>query len=413
MPILTPDSHARFAVAGYPSAVAGRSGAPAQPGAALRGSDGEGGRLGLHQARPGGGRGTGGGGARFRGLRGRGRRLGRGAPGQGPGPGSAGREQQVGRDRGRATSGWPEKCRPADRPGPEPRRLEGMLLLTSRRRLRVRPLRAEDACPRVRKLGDEDRQLRERRRTKERTDGGPRVAGGERERPRAGGGGRAGSDVRDPERPAGSSWRQSRPRARAHTRSSATIAQERVHAPRARRLTNHCRHVEHHGNSGAIKDRVAILYSPNHSSFKQAGRGWVRLRGFKTPPQTANTSRKVDLPCLILRVRTDRPNPGRPYGCAVRSRVTVHPVGRWPVMAEPWSGQFLQALPATVLGAMGTLGSEFLREWETQDMRVTLFKLLLLWLVLSLLGIQLAWGFYGNTVTGLYHRPGEAPYEPP
>ncbi|KAM7336969.1 hypothetical protein ACRRTK_003088 [Alexandromys fortis] len=75
-------------------------------------------------------------------------------------------------------------------------------------------------------------------------------------------------------------------------------------------------------------------------------------------------------------------------------------------MAEPWSGQFLQALPATVLGALGTLGSEFLREWETQDMRVTLFKLLLLWLVLSLLGIQLAWGFYGNTVTGLYHRPG-------
>lgn len=93
--------------------------------------------------------------------------------------------------------------------------------------------------------------------------------------------------------------------------------------------------------------------------------------------------------------------------------MTVHPVGRWPVMAEPWSGQFLQALPASVLGALGTLGSEFLREWETQDMRVTLFKLLLLWLVLSLLGIQLAWGFYGNTVTGLYHRPGEAPYEPP
>lgn len=52
-----------------------------------------------------------------------------------------------------------------------------MLLLTSRRRLRVRPLRAEDACPRVRKLGDEDRQLRGRRRTKERTDGGPRAAG--------------------------------------------------------------------------------------------------------------------------------------------------------------------------------------------------------------------------------------------
>nr|XP_023442702.1 T-cell leukemia translocation-altered gene protein isoform X3 [Dasypus novemcinctus] len=42
-------------------------------------------------------------------------------------------------------------------------------------------------------------------------------------------------------------------------------------------------------------------------------------------------------------------------------------------------------------------------------MRVTLFKLLLLWLVLSLLGIQLAWGFYGSTVTGLYHRPDPQP----
>ncbi|XP_023582622.1 T-cell leukemia translocation-altered gene protein isoform X2 [Trichechus manatus latirostris] len=78
-------------------------------------------------------------------------------------------------------------------------------------------------------------------------------------------------------------------------------------------------------------------------------------------------------------------------------------------MAEPWSGQSLQALPATVLGALGALGSEFLREWEAQDMRVTLFKLLLLWLVLSLLGIQLAWGFYGSTVTGLYHRPDPQP----
>ncbi|XP_027625080.1 T-cell leukemia translocation-altered gene protein isoform X1 [Tupaia chinensis] len=43
-------------------------------------------------------------------------------------------------------------------------------------------------------------------------------------------------------------------------------------------------------------------------------------------------------------------------------------------MAEPWSAQSLQALPATVLGALGALGSEFLREWEAQDMRVTLFK---------------------------------------
>lgn len=82
-------------------------------------------------------------------------------------------------------------------------------------------------------------------------------------------------------------------------------------------------------------------------------------------------------------------------------------------MAEPWSGQSLQALPATVLGALGALGSEFLLEWEAQDMRVTLFKLLLLWLVLSLLSIQLAWGFYGSTVTGLYHRPGETIHQLP
>lgn len=126
-------------------------------------------------------------------------------------------------------------------------------MLVSRRRLRLWPLRAMDACPRVRELRDKDEQLRGRRRAK-RTDGGPRVAGGERERTRAGGGGRAGSDVRAPERPAGSSWRQSRPRARAHTLSSATIAQERIHALKTSRLTNHGNRVEHHGNSGAIKD---------------------------------------------------------------------------------------------------------------------------------------------------------------
>lgn len=88
-------------------------------------------------------------------------------------------------------------------------------------------------------------------------------------------------------------------------------------------------------------------------------------------------------------------------------------VGREPVMADSWTLQSLQALPATVFGVLGALGSDFLREWEAQDMRVTLFKLLLLWLVLSLLGIQLAWGFYGSTVTGLYHRPGEAPHQLP
>lgn len=138
----------------------------------------------------------------------------------------------------------------------------------------------------------------------------------------------------------------------------------------------------------------------------------MRVRAATTPPSTANASSKRDPPCLLLRVRTGRPDPGRPHACAAETTVTVSQMGRGPVMAEPWFGQSLQALPSAVVGALGALGSEFLREWEAQDMRVTLFKLLLLWLVLSLLGIQLAWGFYGNTVTGLYHRPGEAPYEP-
>ncbi|XP_074054045.1 T-cell leukemia translocation-altered gene protein isoform X1 [Macrotis lagotis] len=73
--------------------------------------------------------------------------------------------------------------------------------------------------------------------------------------------------------------------------------------------------------------------------------------------------------------------------------------------AEAGADPAWQALPAAVLGALSALGGEFLREWEAQDMRATLFKLLLLWLALSLLGIQLAWGVYGSTVTGLYHRP--------
>ncbi|XP_038627646.1 T-cell leukemia translocation-altered gene protein [Tachyglossus aculeatus] len=78
-------------------------------------------------------------------------------------------------------------------------------------------------------------------------------------------------------------------------------------------------------------------------------------------------------------------------------------------MAAPWLAPGWQALPSVVLGALDAMGREFWQEWETQDMRVTLFKLLLLWLVLSLVGIQLSWGVYGGIVTGLYHRPGKPP----
>ncbi|KAM6470815.1 T-cell leukemia translocation-altered gene protein isoform 1-T1 [Liasis olivaceus] len=62
--------------------------------------------------------------------------------------------------------------------------------------------------------------------------------------------------------------------------------------------------------------------------------------------------------------------------------------------------------PTRVLRALTWLGQEFLSDWEAQDLRAALFQLLLLWLLVSLLGIQVAWRVYGNTVTGLYYRQG-------
>lgn len=69
--------------------------------------------------------------------------------------------------------------------------------------------------------------------------------------------------------------------------------------------------------------------------------------------------------------------------------------------------------PTRVLRAFTWLGQEFLSDWEAQDLRAALFQLLLLWLVVSLLGIQVAWRVYGNTVTSLYYRQGRAPRESP
>ncbi|KAM3844674.1 T-cell leukemia translocation-altered gene protein [Vipera latastei] len=62
--------------------------------------------------------------------------------------------------------------------------------------------------------------------------------------------------------------------------------------------------------------------------------------------------------------------------------------------------------PTRVLRAFTWLGQEFLSDWEAQDLRAALFQLLLLWLLVSLLGIQVAWRVYGNTVTSLYYRQG-------
>lgn len=110
--------------------------------------------------------------------------------------------------------------------------------------------------------------------------------------------------MRAPACPAGSAWPRSWPRARARAPLRATIAWESVPALRAGRLTNHGSRVRHHGNSGTIKDLVAILCSPSHPSFKRAGRCLVRVRGPATPPKLP-TLRAGELGsfCLGLRVR--------------------------------------------------------------------------------------------------------------
>ncbi|XP_077321359.1 T-cell leukemia translocation-altered gene protein [Lithobates pipiens] len=52
------------------------------------------------------------------------------------------------------------------------------------------------------------------------------------------------------------------------------------------------------------------------------------------------------------------------------------------------------------------LGSEFGEEWERNDLRAALFRLLLAWLLLSVTAIHLAWRGYGPTVTAFYYRQG-------
>lgn len=79
--------------------------------------------------------------------------------------------------------------------------------------------------------------------------------------------------------------------------------------------------------------------------------------------------------------------------------------------ADPASSEW--EAPTRVLRALTWLGQEFLSDWEAQDLRAALFQLLLLWLLVSLLGIQVAWRIYGNTVTSLYYRQGRAPRRSP
>ncbi|XP_072437989.1 T-cell leukemia translocation-altered gene protein homolog isoform X1 [Chiloscyllium punctatum] len=48
--------------------------------------------------------------------------------------------------------------------------------------------------------------------------------------------------------------------------------------------------------------------------------------------------------------------------------------------------------------------SEFAQDWSSNDMRVTIFKILLGWLLGSLVAIHMAWKFYGATVNDMYYR---------
>ncbi|XP_056381222.1 T-cell leukemia translocation-altered gene protein [Hyla sarda] len=69
---------------------------------------------------------------------------------------------------------------------------------------------------------------------------------------------------------------------------------------------------------------------------------------------------------------------------------------------EAWGSDLLSPL----LGYVLAVWSDFSRDWESNDLRAAIFKLLLAWLVLSVTAIQLAWRSYGPTVNGLYYRQG-------
>ncbi|XP_053325411.1 T-cell leukemia translocation-altered gene protein [Spea bombifrons] len=71
-------------------------------------------------------------------------------------------------------------------------------------------------------------------------------------------------------------------------------------------------------------------------------------------------------------------------------------------MAEAWDSE----LVTQVFGYLLALSTEFTKEWESNDMRATIFKVLLGWIVLSVTAIQLAWKWYGPTVNNIYYRQG-------
>ncbi|XP_030585606.1 T-cell leukemia translocation-altered gene protein homolog isoform X2 [Archocentrus centrarchus] len=71
-------------------------------------------------------------------------------------------------------------------------------------------------------------------------------------------------------------------------------------------------------------------------------------------------------------------------------------------MEEPWDFEFLSRIADSCLSFL----SEFVDDWLANDMRVSIFKILLSWLIFSLIAIHFAWKVYGNTVNDMYYRQG-------
>ncbi|KAG8007711.1 T-cell leukemia translocation-altered gene protein-like protein [Nibea albiflora] len=71
-------------------------------------------------------------------------------------------------------------------------------------------------------------------------------------------------------------------------------------------------------------------------------------------------------------------------------------------MDEPWDFEFLSRIADSCLSFL----SEFVDDWLANDMRVCIFKILLSWLIFSLIAIHFAWKVYGNTVNDMYYRQG-------
>ncbi|XP_034389833.1 T-cell leukemia translocation-altered gene protein homolog isoform X1 [Cyclopterus lumpus] len=78
-------------------------------------------------------------------------------------------------------------------------------------------------------------------------------------------------------------------------------------------------------------------------------------------------------------------------------------------MEEPWDFEFFSRIADSCLSFL----SEFVDDWLANDMRVSIFKILLGWLILSLVAIHFAWKIYGNTVNDMYYRQGKTKQEMP